>query len=93
MNTSAAVSPPLVCARGLGYSHPGRVLFAQLSFDVVPGLTWVQGGDGRGKSTLLRVLAGQLAPQLGSIAQVAGTVFNTLLPPAADDQTVAPRSG
>ena len=89
MNTHTPVPSPLVCARGLGYSHPGRDLFAQLSFDIQPGLTWVQGGDGRGKSTLLRVLAGQLAPQQGSITLHAHSVFNGLLPPAADDQTVA----
>ncbi len=89
MNTHTAVPPPLVCARRLAYSHPGRELFVQLSFYIVPGLTLVQGGDGRGKSTLLRVLAGQVAPQAGSVTLHAPTVFADLLPPAADGQTVA----
>ena len=88
MNHNTPVPPPLVSAHGLSYSHPGRDLFAQLSFDIRPGLTLVQGGDGRGKSTLMRMLAGQLAPQAGSIVQRAVTVFNGLLPPATDDQTV-----
>jgi len=45
-------------AEGLSFSYPGHVLFKNLSFRILPGLTWVRGGDGQGKSTLLRLLAG-----------------------------------
>ncbi len=43
---------------GLRFHHPEGVLFDQLSIDLAAGLTIVRGGEGRGKTTLLRLLAG-----------------------------------
>jgi ABC-type multidrug transport system ATPase subunit len=42
-------------------------LFAGLSATIGCGITLVQGGDGRGKSTLLRLLAGALAADAGEL--------------------------
>lgn len=76
-------------AQDLVFAH-GRVpVLAGLSFTVGPGLTWVRGGDGRGKSTLLRLLAGRLAPTAGTLQRPAvPTWFEDPADPA-EDATVA----
>jgi ABC-type multidrug transport system ATPase subunit len=51
----------------LHFSYPERVLFRSWSAQLPPGLTWIKGDEGTGKSTLLRVLAGRLAPQGGKL--------------------------
>ena len=49
------------------YPNPKVELFANLSATLSPGVTLVQGGDGRGKSTLLRLMAGTLAADAGQL--------------------------
>lgn len=49
------------------YPNPKVELFARLSAAIPPGVTLVQGGDGRGKSTLLRLMAGALALDAGRL--------------------------
>lgn len=45
-----------------------RVLFEGLSFELVPGrLLQVEGANGSGKSSLLRILCGLLAPEEGEV--------------------------
>ena len=52
----------LECARG------GRVLFRGLSLAVAPGaLVRIAGGNGRGKTSLLRILCGLLTPEAGAV--------------------------
>jgi heme exporter protein A len=52
----------LVCWRG------GQALFEDLSFEVQSGqLVWLRGHNGRGKTSLLRVLAGLARPDRGSV--------------------------
>lgn len=63
--------PVIVRAHNLSFIHPGGQLFDQLSFDVPVGLTFVRGGDGRGKTTLLKILAGTLKPSSGQVEMVA----------------------
>lgn len=63
--------PVILRARKLSFIHPGGQLFEQLSFDVPAGLTFVRGGDGRGKTSLLRILAGMLKPSSGHVDMVA----------------------
>lgn len=65
----------LIRAEGLGFAYPGLTLLADLSFDISPGLTLVRGGDGRGKSTLLRLLAGVQPPTSGIVQRRAQTLF------------------
>ncbi|CAN7158165.1 ABC transporter ATP-binding protein [Polaromonas sp. LjRoot131] len=49
------------------YPKPKVELFSQLSITIPPGVTLVQGGDGRGKSTLLRLMAGAMAADAGRL--------------------------
>ncbi len=64
-----------VLARGLSAAHGDRTLFSGLDLVVAPGdVVGLVGANGAGKSTLLRLLAGQAAPEAGSV---------TLRPPAA----------
>ena len=58
-------------ARGLGFQWQRPALFSDLSVDIPSGVTWVQGGEGRGKTTLLRLLAADIAAQHGTL-QLAG---------------------
>ncbi|WP_232229913.1 ABC transporter ATP-binding protein [Polaromonas glacialis] len=47
--------------QGLVFSHsplPAPLLFDRLSFVLSPGVTWLGGGEGSGKTMLLRLLAG-----------------------------------
>ena len=57
------VSPVLLRARGLCFQWQRPALFTDLDLDVPSGVTWVQGGEGRGKTTLLRLLAAELPAQ------------------------------
>lgn len=59
----------LVTAAQLGFGFASApALFTDLNF-VIPtaGVTLIQGGESRGKSTLLRLLAGQLQPGSGQL--------------------------
>ena len=58
---------PLIQAAGLTYGWPGQPVLRDLSFDITPGLTAVHGDEGCGKTTLLRLLAGEWTPQAGSL--------------------------
>jgi len=49
------------------YPKPKVELFDKLSTSIPPGVTLVQGGDGRGKSTLLRLMAGALKADAGQL--------------------------
>jgi ATPase subunit of ABC transporter with duplicated ATPase domains len=64
----------VVVAR-LAYAHPGgELLFSDVSFRVSPGEhVGLVGSNGVGKSTLFRILAGELAPDEGDVS-VGGIV-------------------
>ena len=64
-------TPALLQACGLHFHHPGNPLFTDFSATIQPGITLIKGGDGRGKSTLLRLLAGALSAQKGTL-QIKG---------------------
>jgi len=49
----------------------GPPLFTALSFVIPCGVSLIQGGESRGKTSLLRLLAGELRPASGTV-QVAG---------------------
>lgn len=76
MNTAPnRATPPVLQARDLCFGWPGRPLFAGLSFDIAPGLSLVRGDDGCGKSSLMRLMAGDLVPDSGSLSMY-GTRLN-----------------
>ena len=61
-------------AVSLGRAHDGDLLFRDV--DLVLGAgdrVGVVGPNGAGKTTLLRVLAGEIAPTLGSVTRASGT--------------------
>ncbi|MES2361758.1 MAG: ATP-binding cassette domain-containing protein [Pseudomonadota bacterium] len=64
-------APVLLQVHGLDFSYPGRELFTSLSADIRSGVTLIQGGDGRGKTTLVRLLAGDLQAGAGQL-QIKG---------------------
>ncbi len=59
--------PAILEVKGLGFRYPEHTLFSDWSASLSPGVTLVLGGDGRGKTTLLRLLAGELVPAAGEL--------------------------
>ena len=53
--------------RNLAFSYPNHPVITGLSAVIEPGVTFVRGGDGRGKTSLLRLLAGNLKPDAGDL--------------------------
>ena len=53
--------------KGLGFAYPGCVVLAQWSVALPAGLALVRGDESSGKTTLLRLLAGELQAQTGRI--------------------------
>jgi len=71
MHLNGRIAPVVLRLDGLCLRYAQRVVFEQFSTQISPGVTWVQGGDGRGKTTLLRVLAGAVQGAAG-VLQVNG---------------------
>ena len=68
MTDPLPVSPPLLAAHGLAFSRNDEPVFGPLDFAVAAGeALLVQGGNGAGKTSLLRVLAGLLRADAGEI--------------------------
>jgi len=83
----AAPAQPMLRGLALAHAWPdGTVVFEGLEVVVMPGLSLVRAGDGRGKTTLLRLMAGELAPAAGSIERTAGPLFWHDPRDARDDQ-------
>ena len=73
-------------AASLVFSYPDVDLLDGLSFAIKPGLTLVRGGGGRGKRTLLRLIAGELNPRAGVVLHRADTLcFESPADQASDD--------
>lgn len=54
-------------ARDVTFEFPQQPVFSHFSATLRAGITYVAGGESCGKSTLLRLFAGDLTPQAGSI--------------------------
>ena len=79
-----------VRAEGLGFASVQRVVLQGLDFELRPGLALVRGGEGRGKTALLRLLAGVVAPTAGTLERGPGPVFfEDASAPALDDVVVS----
>ena len=68
MTTPQAI---LLRASKLVFDYPGRALFKQFDCEIPAGVSLVLGGDGRGKTSLLQLLAAALPAQSGQL-QLAG---------------------
>jgi ABC-type multidrug transport system ATPase subunit len=74
-----------VRAIGLSFAYTDVRVFNSLNFSIKPGLTWIRGGAGRGKTALLNVIAGTHQPQSGTLQREQTPYFRTdLLAPDID---------
>ncbi|MDY3559915.1 ABC-F family ATP-binding cassette domain-containing protein [Gemmata sp. JC673] len=63
----------LITAAGIGKALGGRSLFSGIDLILSPGTRLgLLGPNGSGKSTLMKVLAGELAPDAGSVTRAEG---------------------
>ncbi len=68
MAETAAAPDTLIKIRGLSYRRGSRVIFDDLDLDIRRGsVTAIMGPSGTGKTTLLKLITGQLQPDRGSI--------------------------
>ncbi|NIR28635.1 MAG: ATP-binding cassette domain-containing protein [Gammaproteobacteria bacterium] len=66
--TAAAAETPVVTIRNLHFSHGARKVFDGVDIDIRRGwVTAIMGPSGTGKTTLLRLIGGQLRPDRGEI--------------------------
>ncbi len=62
------LSRPALAAQGIACGRGGRPLLQDLSLHLSAGdILWVKGGNGRGKSSLLRILASVVPPDEGRV--------------------------
>lgn len=61
------VTKPCMEINALGFRFDARLVFHDFSATLEPGITWLRGPNGQGKTTLLRLLAGSLEPHAGTI--------------------------
>ena len=67
MTTKSNQKNIILQATDLTFHYPGQPLFSNWSYDIPAGITLVLGGDGRGKTSLLQLLAGELPAQSGQL--------------------------
>ncbi len=67
MTTSTTQKKTVLQATDITFQYPGHPLFSNWSYDIPEGITLVLGGDGRGKTSLLQLLAGELTAQSGQL--------------------------
>jgi phospholipid/cholesterol/gamma-HCH transport system ATP-binding protein len=78
LKLSLNTDPPIVDVRNLNYAVNGRPIFAGLDLEVQRGkVTAVMGPSGTGKTTLLRLITGQVHADSGSLV-VAGQEISAL---------------
>lgn len=66
--TALETEKPLVEVRGLKFYRGSRAIFDGVDMDIQRGkLTAIMGPSGTGKTTLLRLIGGQLKPQAGTV--------------------------
>ena len=87
-NTSqTSALPALLRSQDLSGGPAGETIVHELTFEWTPGLHWVCGDEGSGKTSLLRLLAGDLPAIRGSVDRPPGGVFWADLKGSEHDQT------
>jgi ABC-type multidrug transport system ATPase subunit len=87
--SSCTHTEPVIQASALSGGPSARLLIQNLSHRWSAGLHWICGDEGTGKTSLLRLLAGDLSAQAGSVSVPAGGVFWVdLQGPEHDQSTV-----
>ena len=85
-----ASEAPVLEKAGLAVGHGARSLVSGIDLSVRPGqIVALIGPNGSGKTTILRTVAGQLAPRAG-VVWIAGRDLRE--PPAPSAPSSAPRS-
>jgi ABC-type transport system involved in cytochrome c biogenesis ATPase subunit len=91
---ATAHASSLLSVQDLHFAWPQGQVFEGLHLDLMPGLNWLVGDEGQGKTTLMRLLAADLPLQQGQIrwgdeaqASQAGDVFWVNPQSAAFDAT------
>ncbi len=59
---------PVLHVASLSFRFDARLIFDDFSLTLEPGITWLRGPNGKGKTTLLRLMAGAITPHKGTIA-------------------------
>lgn len=68
MHNSSLPANAVLQADGLGFGFAKQAaLFTDFSLSLAPGVTWLGGDESTGKTTLLRLLAGDLPAQRGRL--------------------------
>lgn len=68
MSSHLSPNDTLIRVRGLSYAFGSRVIFDHVDLDIPRGkITAIMGPSGTGKTTLLKLIGGQLRPQTGTI--------------------------
>jgi heme exporter protein A len=82
-------TPPLLHAEGLACRRGDRVLFKGLDLRVQKGqVVWLRGANGRGKTSLLRLLAGLSTPEAGQVRRVGKLLYVAHANALKEDLTV-----
>src|ERR1039457_73798 len=69
----AALSPALISANGLALAYGAAPLLEDVTLSVAPGeKIGLVGRNGCGKTSLLKILAGEIAPDAGEISRRRG---------------------
>ena len=88
MSSSPTPSAPfLLQTHALSGGPADHAVIHQLSFNWSAGLHWVCGDEGCGKTSLLRLLAGDLQPLGGTVQMPSGGIFWADLKGPEHDQT------
>ncbi len=85
----APATSPLLHADAVTCRRGDRVLFRGLTLTLVPGqVVWLRGANGRGKTSLLRLLAGLSTPEDGRIVRHAPVLYVAHANALKEDLTV-----
>ena len=82
----------MIKVRDLSFTYKGEPVLKSLNLELQsPGLTLLSGANGRGKTTLVKLLAGVLTPTSGLIAYDGVDIKGMKISRLAELRSVAPQ--